>query len=276
MSGGREKKMKKSYYLRDEAYDQSAGLNKPLYINNFGFYRAIESDINVFRQRGRLDYHLLFVENGELRVGEKRLSSGDSFIFYPEEPQKYVYKAGEDVLYYWVHFTGSDIEELFARIGISAGMRRSNGRRKETETLFRLIYELVSRGIDGNSSCVLSLMHALFELLAEKPLSLSPFDRAKKILEGDENISVGEIAKGYGMTAEHFIRSFRAAYGVTPQKYRSEYRLRQACIMLSDTALSVASVAERCGYTDPLYFSRLFKKRYGESPSAYRKSESEK
>lgn len=262
--------MKTSFYFRIGAYDQTAGAEKPLFINNFGFYRAITSNISVSRPNGREDYHLLYVANGELSIDGKRLCAGDSFIFVPGEPQIYTYKAGDDVLYYWVHFTGSDIEKMLGDGEIERGLRRSNRRRQETETLLRLMYDLMTRGIDQNSACMLSLLRALMELLAEKPLCVSPFDRAIKMLEGD-GMSVGEIAKSYGMTPEHFIRSFRAAHGVTPQKYRNEYRLCEARTLLCDTDMPVGEIAAICSFSDPLYFSRVFKARFGRSPAAYRK-----
>jgi AraC-like DNA-binding protein len=44
----------------------------------------------------------------------------------------------------------------------------------------------------------------------------------------------------------------------------------EAARLLRFTDLTAQEIAQRVGYDDPLYFSRAFKRRYGESPSAYR------
>jgi AraC-like DNA-binding protein len=76
------------------------------------------------------------------------------------------------------------------------------------------------------------------------------------------------------MTPEHFIRSFKRAYGRTPQNYRIHYLILQAKSLLSDTRLSVSGIANICGYSDQYYFSRLFKKHTGVTPSEYRRRHS--
>ena len=56
-----------------------------------------------------------------------------------------------------------------------------------------------------------------------------------------------------------------------PKEYLTEYRIRQACHLLRETGLSVASIAYSVGFEDNLYFSKAFKKKMQMSPSQYRK-----
>ena len=51
-----------------------------------------------------------------------------------------------------------------------------------------------------------------------------------------------------------------------------DYRMRQACILLKTTSLSVRAIAHSVSYIDPLYFSRIFRQKMGVSPVEYRKS----
>ncbi|MBE6646462.1 MAG: helix-turn-helix domain-containing protein [Ruminococcaceae bacterium] len=263
--------MVRYFALFGAGYDQRAGREVPLYLNNFGYQRALPQDATVSRPRGREDFHLLYVASGEIEVGGRILRGGDSYVYFPGEAQKYTYCADGDSLYYWMHFTGRNMEKDLAEIGLCSGFHPSNGKKQETDALFRLIYDLLTHGSDRESPYIVSLTRALFELIASPKSAAQPFSGARRSLES-EDISVGDIAARYGMTAAHFIRSFRAVYGVTPQRYRSDYRLREAKMMLSDTALSVSSVAERCGFDDPLYFSRAFKKHFGMTPTEYRKN----
>ena len=71
---------------------------------------------------------------------------------------------------------------------------------------------------------------------------------------------------------DYLRKLFKKEVGITPLEYMTRLRMKKAGAML--TALdprnhSIAEVAHMCGYDDALYFSRVFKKAYGVSPSAY-------
>jgi AraC-like DNA-binding protein/CheY-like chemotaxis protein len=84
--------------------------------------------------------------------------------------------------------------------------------------------------------------------------------------------TIGEIAmaKMCGMSPFRFSRAFRATYGVTFRDYLSEQRLSHAKRLLSNPQISVSDVAAMTGFDDPSYFARLFRKRTGTSPTAFR------
>jgi transcriptional regulator GlxA family with amidase domain len=63
------------------------------------------------------------------------------------------------------------------------------------------------------------------------------------------------------MSQNHFIRRFKQYAGVSPNAFRIEKRLEIACEMLISTDMTVERIGTASGYDDPLYFSRLFKKR---------------
>lgn len=85
-------------------------------------------------------------------------------------------------------------------------------------------------------------------------------------------ISEQELAKDCGMSPFEFSRAFHAAHGVTFRDYLSEHRLVQSKRLLGAPQVSVTDVAAMAGFNDPSYFARLFRKRTGTSPSAYRAS----
>ena len=65
-------------------------------------------------------------------------------------------------------------------------------------------------------------------------------------------------------------RLFKEETGKSLQEYLIEFRLRKACELLRTTSYSIGAVACSVGYADPLYFTRLFHKRVGMSPTVYR------
>lgn len=59
--------------------------------------------------------------------------------------------------------------------------------------------------------------------------------------------------------------------GFTPMQYILSIRISSAQSLLETTEYNIAEIAAIVGYDDPLYFSRLFKKQIGVSPSEFRK-----
>ena len=75
-----------------------------------------------------------------------------------------------------------------------------------------------------------------------------------------------------GVSRSYLHRAFRAAFGCAPGAYLTDYRLDRASQLLRHSTLSVGAVAASVGFSDPFYFSRLFRRRMGLSPSDYRLS----
>ena len=73
------------------------------------------------------------------------------------------------------------------------------------------------------------------------------------------------------MSVSWFIRNFKDYTGSTPAQYLLSLRISNAQSLLESTAYHVMEIAEIVGYSNPLYFSRLFKKQCGVSPTEYRK-----
>ena len=62
-----------------------------------------------------------------------------------------------------------------------------------------------------------------------------------------------------GISRSYLFRAFQAYQKQSPKEYLTEYRIRQACHLLRETGLSVASIAYSVGFEDNLYFSKAFK-----------------
>lgn len=73
------------------------------------------------------------------------------------------------------------------------------------------------------------------------------------------------------MSRSSYIRYFKQIFNCTPIEYIQDYRLRQSKSMLKHTDKTLATIANDCGFCDSAHFSRLFKEKYQQSPSRYRK-----
>lgn len=85
------------------------------------------------------------------------------------------------------------------------------------------------------------------------------------------NFSVEKISEAFDISEAHLRRIFKTATDITPLKYMNYLRLEKAKNMLRYSNCSVYEVALSVGITDPYYFSRMFKKELGVSPTEYRK-----
>ena len=81
-----------------------------------------------------------------------------------------------------------------------------------------------------------------------------------------------ELMKIAGLRKSAFSAAFRKVTGTTPLRYITRSRLEKARDLLLESDLPVSAVAEMCGFSDPLYFSRCFRKQFLSSPRQYRQS----
>ena len=89
----------------------------------------------------------------------------------------------------------------------------------------------------------------------------------------DSEINLTEILNKSGYAEDYIRDRFKAFMGMTPNKFLTKTRMERARYLIDiyGNTLSLAQIAERCGYTDYIYFSRKFKERYGMSPTTYNK-----
>lgn len=98
--------------------------------------------------------------------------------------------------------------------------------------------------------------------------------RAKSIIHEyySEGITLDEIASKLSITPEYLGTKFRMETGVTFSNYMRDYRIAKAKELLLGTNLKLYEIADKVGYNDPKYFSRVFKEVTGSLPADYRKN----
>ena len=249
--------------------------DKPLYINNCGYIKDLASDSHEVRPKGRTDYHIIFNAHGKMIVDGKELKEGRLYLYPPHVKHDYEYLSVEKSIYYWIHFSGYEVSALLSEYGIGLGQYDVEENSYEIEELFRLMIKSFNDGWQCADDYASNLLRAMFPLIISPKNTGSPFFGAMHRL-GDisEDISVKELADMYKMSEGHFIRQFRSYVGMTPNSYRIARKLAAAKNMLADTDLSISEIALSINIPDSLYFSRLFTKKIGMSPSEYRKMHS--
>lgn len=86
-----------------------------------------------------------------------------------------------------------------------------------------------------------------------------------------EDISLDDVAEQVKLSKNYISTVFKKETGVNFSDYLTAKRVDEAADLLRKTNLSIAEVANRVGYNDVKYFSKLCKKKLGMKPSEYRK-----
>ena len=126
--------------------------------------------------------------------------------------------------------------------------------------------------------CKEKLYHILYQLQkeyhrsstdTEKHLQLAP--ATQYILEhyASRPLRVDELAAMCGITPEYFRTLFHKLYGTSPIKYINQLRIERAKELILSDSYTIANVAELSGFPDISYFSKIFKRATGVSPSEY-------
>ncbi len=91
------------------------------------------------------------------------------------------------------------------------------------------------------------------------------------VLEIDRPLSVTALADRFHVSKSKLVSLFKNGIGITPTACGNQWRLQKAVQLLEEGALPMHEIALACGYTEPKYFSVVFQKQMGCSPTSYRR-----
>ena len=86
----------------------------------------------------------------------------------------------------------------------------------------------------------------------------------------DQELSVEVVCKALGVSTSYFSTVFKKETGKTFVKYLTEFRMEKAAELLLTKEEKTYLIAQKAGYSDPNYFSYVFKRQFGVPPSKYR------
>lgn len=263
--------------------------SKPLIVSSCGTYRLKTKErLPTWRPRGRLDYQLLYVASGKAHFfinGEDRLvSAGNMVLFLPRQEQHYEYYGKDKTEVFWVHFTGGNVKNILRKYNIPLDENVFySGSSASYTTLFKEMIHEFQTCRDGYQEMVEMYLRQLLIMIQrtsqEKRPTMSSYlqdemEYARRyfIDHYNENINIEEYAQSRNMSISWFLRNFKQATKVSPMQYILSIRMNNAVSLLETTEYNVTEIAAIVGYDNPLYFSRVFKKTKGVSPSDYKKT----
>lgn len=262
--------------------------SRPLIVGSCGTYRLKSmKKLPTWSPRGRVDYQLLYVASGKTHFyicGEERIvTAGHMVLYQPKEEQKYDYFGEDKPEVYWVHFTGSEVKNILHHYDIPINdhvfycgtsptyamlfkqmilefQTCSVGYQELLEMCFRQLLLLVQRSRLQKPTIVDSHVHDEMETVRQY------FHE-----HYNDPIVIEDFAQSLHVSVSLFLRNFKSVFNVSPKQYIQDIRMNNAQSLLESTSYSVAEIAAIVGYDNPLYFSRIFHKEKGMSPTDYRK-----
>ena len=263
--------------------------SKPLIVTSCGTYHLYtKPKLPTWRPRGRLDFQLLYIAAGKahfhINGKEEIVTAGHMVLYRPKEPQKYEYYAEDQTEVYWVHFTGSNVTNILRSYGLTkdkkifycgSGLEYQNHFRSMIQEL-QMCKDDYSEMLEIHLRQIFIKLHRYFNTVSKVNNSQIAEEIDKATLYFTEhynrNICIEEYAKKHHMSTSWFIRNFKQYTGITPMQYILSIRIYNAEILLQNEHYNITEISNIIGYDNPLYFSRIFKKTKGISPSEYRKN----
>ena len=151
----------------------------------------------------------------------------------------------------------------------------------EIRDCFRRIKDEYSKGDRFSEDSLRALLHIL--LISVVRLSeqsgdfgddVSSSEKAIEYIQKNfrNKISLGDVAKYCSVSSEHLCRTFKKQTGVGFNEYLCLLRLSEAdSLLINQPGVSIADIAFQCGFNDSNYFSNVYKKIYGITPSEKKK-----
>jgi len=277
-------------YLPLELLDRikDSPLTGDLYVYSLGFFsRALHHYIN--RPTGCEQYILIYCTEGEgwiILNGKKYTLTANQFIILPPCIQ-HSYGASDISPWsiYWIHFLGDKAPLYSKKFYVPTSITPSDTSRiEERIKLFDEIYMILKNGFSQENlnyaNVCFAHFLATFLYLEQYRNGRSPSEYAESIINRatyymnenlNKKLTVDDLAAYVGYSPSYFYRKFVKETGYAPMDYFMRMKINSACLYLIKTDLRINQIAYMLGFTDAYYFTRVFTKIIGISPSDFRK-----
>lgn len=238
------------------------------------------------------DYFLLhFVEQGKGRFRTESaaydLHEGDCFLILPEQLVSYASDLTEPWRYRWIAFAGTRAAELVQQAGFAP--EQPVFRHGPGSPIPAMLDRVLRAFQSKKTSAHLLSLGLLYQLMGEAqetlvkesalPTGEAGVQRIVKQMihymasQYAHPVSIEQMCSSLGYNRAYLSRIFKRATGIAPVTYLLKLRIDKSRQLLRERPeLSIEQIAASVGLTDPLYFSRQFRRFHHESPSEYRRS----
>ncbi len=233
-------------------------------------FEAKASDSGKEKQYDYHIMHLVVSGRGLLRQGGIVHPLETGTLFFTLSARPYTIENTQELQYMYISFRGGRAEELFRRFGISLKQCIF----PEQKHLLPLWQDSLMRAEESNidllsESLILYTFSKLTGSKTEKPdvtaVVLTYLE--KHFTETDLHLS--KVAKEAGYNEKYLSHIFKKQFGTTFSRYLRLMRIKHAVLLIENGVTSVKNIAYLSGFSDPLYFSKVFTEQMGTSPRQF-------
>lgn len=264
-----------------------------LYVRKIGFFPKVKFHY-IQKERG-VDYAMLIYcteGKGWYHIHDKtyQVEKNQYIIIPPHVPYSFEADEGTPWTIYWIHFQGKLVNSFLSpnpspQIILSDERSRQQVRIRlfeETYNSFAMGY--TKEYLAYSSMCLYTFLSTFIfqeqfrHIGAPNHNELSFSMRVIYYLQEhvETNLTLSDLAEYFNYSESHFSTLFQKETGTSPIHYFTRLKIQKACQYIELTDMKLNEIAMRLGFEEQAYFSRVFTKVMGISPSAYRKKETDK
>jgi len=227
-------------------------------------------------------HELIFVKQGELDLWEGdqtfHLEAGQTLHLWPGRQHGGNQPMPPDLRFYWIHFEipgESETPEPLMLVPQVASLPHP----ERLERLFRTFLEDQETGMLHPYAANLLAALMLVEVVQSQSAPPQPTEEVSVVatwadtyirMNFDRPITASKVAEALSYNTDYLGRIYRKLYGCTLTEAIHKRRIEKACEWLLDTNLTIPQIAERCGFSEPDYFRRIFRRLMHVAPGDYR------
>lgn len=260
-----------------------------LYPRALGFYCAAAG--HHMERETHDDYLLIFCLEGRGTFTASGLTSnlgpGDLLIAPSGLRHRYWADKAEPWTIYWAHFDGARAADFTSHtaIPINGGGYQLHEIGVHAQLIADLEALMEARNSVQDLASHIYAANQLRQILSHIALlrpteslrgrrEAAELERVHSLMRSHlhEKLDLETLAETVNLSKYHFVKRYRELTGTTPINRFIQLKIERACHLLDTTDKEIKEVAYAVGYDDAYYFSRLFRKQLGVSPSQYRSS----
>jgi len=258
---------------------------RDLLVTHFGHFTVAENHF-IQRPHGTAEHILIYCLAGRGQCGTPdgtwQVGPGDALFLPPHVFHTYQAEPSDPWTIFWFHFKGDRAADYVETLHLEGSCPilhapQTNALRQAFEDAYR---QSLNEFTDSSLLVLSTGLARVIGLLSvySRPRGSRSEQSENKIQETISGIlgnptrewPLDELAAGAGMSLRNFCEAFHKQVGCPPRQFVIRQRLQMACALMAGSELTISEIADRVGYQDLYYFSRLFRKKTGMSPRAYR------
>lgn len=252
-----------------------------LSVTEIGYCRGKNADstLNLLRE----NHFLHIVLDGTVEYDGRRLGRGGVAYLKPMIAHDVIYPEGSEGEHCWLSFGGTESDSLLDGTGLAGDQFNHiddgivdimSGIFKEAVFGAGMSEKRLAVKFEGILRYVVSFIsdRNLPEAQSGMSRSAEYAERASEFIRYNfqNGIRPSDVAGYIGVTEKYLCRLFRTQYQMTPERYLSTCRYDKARRLLRTTSLDIKRISALCGFDDPTYFARWFRRVNGSSATDYR------